>query len=60
MVITISTINIGTPPLQNYPRILINPFHSGYRLTATLANSGDSDEMPHNAIFHWGLHCLQI
>ena len=24
----------------------------------TLANSEDSDEMPHNAAFHQGLHCL--
>ena len=25
---------------------------------ATLANSIDPDEMPHNAAFHQGLHCL--
>ena len=24
-----------------------------------LANSVDPDEMPHNAAFHLGLHCLQ-
>ena len=24
----------------------------------TLANSDDPDEMPHNAAFHQGLHCL--
>ena len=24
-----------------------------------LANSADPDEMPHNAAFHLGLHCLQ-
>ena len=24
----------------------------------TLANSEDSDEMPHSAAFHQGLHCL--
>ena len=24
----------------------------------TLTNSEDSDEMPHNAAFHQGLHCL--
>ena len=24
----------------------------------TLANSVDPDEMPHNAAFHQGLHCL--
>ena len=26
----------------------------------TLANSGDPDEMQHNAAFHQGLHCLLI
>ena len=25
----------------------------------TSTNSKDSNEMPHNAAFHWGLHCLQ-
>ena len=25
----------------------------------TIANSEDPDEMPHNAAFHQGLHCLQ-
>ena len=35
------------------------PFHSGYQLTGTLVKSEDPDEMPHNAIFHQGLHCLQ-
>ena len=29
-------------------------------LTGTLANSGDPDEMQHNAAFHQGLHCLLI
>ena len=24
----------------------------------TMANSEDPDEMPHNAVFHQGLHCL--
>ena len=27
-------------------------------LMSTLANSEDPDEMPHNAAFHQGLHCL--
>ena len=36
----------------------LNPLHSGNRLTATLANSKDPDEMPHKAAFHLGLHCL--
>ena len=26
----------------------------------TLANSGDPDEIQHNAAFHLGLHCLLI
>ena len=30
----------------------------GCRLTGTLANSEDPDEMPHEAAFHQGLHCL--
>ena len=36
----------------------INPFHSGYHLTATLAISDDPDEMLLKAVFHQGLHCL--
>ena len=27
-------------------------------ILGTLANSEDSDEMPHNAAFHQGIHCL--
>ena len=27
-------------------------------LTGTFTNSEDPDEMPHNATFHQGLHCL--
>ena len=34
-----------------------NPFHSR-NLTCTLANSEDPDEMPHDAAFYQGLHCL--
>ena len=37
----------------------VNPCHSGHLQTGTLANSEDTDEMPHNAAFHQGLHCLQ-
>ena len=37
---------------------LVNPFHSRYLQTGTLANSEDPDEMPHKAAFHLGLHCL--
>ena len=36
-----------------------NPFHSGYWYMGTPANGDDPDEMPHNAAFHQGLHCLQ-
>ena len=36
----------------------VNPFHSGYWLTGTLANSENPDEMPHKAALHQGLHCL--
>ena len=32
--------------------------NSVYLPTGTLANSEDPDEMPHNAAFHQGLHCL--
>ena len=35
-----------------------NPSHPGYMQTCTLANCEDPDEMPHNAAFHQGLHCL--
>ena len=28
-------------------------------LNGILANSEDSNEMPHNVAFHQGLHCLQ-
>ena len=35
------------------------PFHSGHWLTATLSNSEDPDEMPHDKVaFHLGLYCL--
>ena len=40
------------------PELYINPFHSGYLQTVTLANSDDPDEMLHIAAFHQGLHCL--
>ena len=35
-------------------------FVAGNPLTGTLANSEDPDEMPHNAAFHQGLHCLLL
>ena len=37
---------------------IFHPFHSGYRLTGSLANIEDPDEMPHDAAFHRVLHCL--
>ena len=37
----------------------VNPFHSGYLQTGTMANSEGPDEMPHTVAFRLGLHCLQ-
>ena len=34
------------------------PLRTGNPKTGTIANSEDPDEMPHNAAFHQGLHCL--
>ena len=36
----------------------VNPLETGNPLTSILANGEDPDEMPHNAVFHQGLHCL--
>ena len=33
-------------------------FYNGDSKMSYLANSEDPDEMPHNAAFHQGLHCL--
>ena len=38
--------------------ITLNPLYTGYSKLSTLANSEDPDEMPHDAAFHQGLHCL--
>ena len=35
-----------------------NPLHTGESEMSALANSDDPDQMPHNAAFHLGLHCL--
>ena len=35
----------------------LNPLYTGKPLNRYF-NSEDSDEMPHNAAFHEGLHCL--
>ena len=35
-----------------------NPLRTGNHQMGTMANSEDPDEMPHNAAFHQGLHCL--
>ena len=37
----------------------MNPFHAVYLQTCNLVNIEDSTEMPHDAAFHQGLHCLQ-
>ena len=39
---------------------MINPLYAGNVWAGTLANSEDPDEMPQNATFHQGLHCLLI
>ena len=36
----------------------VNPFHSRYQKSGTLAKSEDPDEMQHKAAFHLGLHCV--
>ena len=38
--------------------LLINPLYSGNLKMETWTNSEDPDEIPHNAAFHHGLHCL--
>ena len=38
--------------------IFINCLYTGNPLMCTFTNSEDPDEMPHNAAFHQGLHCL--
>ena len=37
---------------------ITNPLYMGNPKTGTFTNSEDPDEMPHNAAFHQGLHCL--
>ena len=39
--------------------LLLIPLYTGNPLTDTLASSVDQDEMPHKAVFHQGLNCLQ-
>ena len=41
-----------------FPQPWIIPFHSGYQLTGTMANSEDQDAMSHCAAFYQGLHCM--
>ena len=43
--------------IRTKPKTL-NLLFTGNRLTDTLANSEDPDEMQHYAAFHQGLHCL--
>ena len=35
---------------------LVNPLYTSNPKMRTLANSEDSDEMPHDVAFHQGLH----
>ena len=41
-----------------HPNMNVNLLWTRNPWTGTLTNSEDSDEMPHNAAFHQGLHCL--
>ena len=36
----------------------VNPLYLGNPKMSTFANSEDPDQMPHDAAFHQGLHCL--
>ena len=36
----------------------VNPLYTRNPYTCTFTNSEDPDELPHNAAFHQGLHCL--
>ena len=38
--------------------IIMNPLYTGNPETGTFTNSEDQDEMPQNAAFHQGQHCL--
>ena len=38
--------------------LYVNPLKTEIPKVDTLINSEDPDEMPHNAAFHLGLHCL--
>ena len=46
--------NIYDSPITRILTLL----YTGNPLTGTFTNSEDLDEMPHNAAFHQGLHCL--
>ena len=37
---------------------VVNSLYTGNPQTGTFTNSEVPDEMPHNAAFHQGLHCL--
>ena len=48
-------------PENFHPCLLsLNPLCITNPITGNLANGEDSDEMPHNAVFHKGLCCLLI
>ena len=53
----IKSDNVFVSPTQKKRIIYSNTrFRPGYY--STLENNEDSDEMPHKAAFHQGLHCL--
>ena len=41
-------------------KVIISPkiLYFFLRICFVLANSADPDKMPHNVVFHLGLHCL--
>ena len=45
-------------PEKFHTCIYNNPFHFGYRITGTLANSDDPDKMLQKAAFCQDMHCL--
>ena len=40
------------------PQFIISPLYTRNPKTGTLSKSQDLDEIPHEAVFHQGLHCL--
>ena len=46
------------PHLQQKRKYGVNPLETRYPQTGTFTNREDPDEMPHNAAFHQGQHCI--